>query len=397
MKVIKKILSESDLQSLIGSLDFTGKKEIVCSLGSNLYIRAYPSNNVIFFYREPKTCKLIRLGVYTEELSYNEARKKCKTLMSSRKASSDNSVPLFGELALIWLNSKRNLARYNNIKKCVEYLSPLNQFKLDEIRILNVKNALFNNPRITPYKLHESLDVFCRIMDLAVENEYIQNHNFRILKRSQELPEHIPSSGYKYVEFNELKDILFMMRYLSEMMKCYFLMQIFTCLRSGECRQLKFEYFKIEKKMIVIDGKIMKVKTAEPFRIPLTVHIKCLYEHIKHYHQINNIHSDYLFPNKTQKGCLAERDLSIEIKIATNSRVHAHGFRKTARSFFADKLVPLEVSAMCLAHKLHTGADSVYQKSDLFNARVDVMQMWNDAVVSIIPNEFKILLDKANI
>lgn len=186
--------------------------------------------------------------MYTEELSYNEARKKCKTLMSSRKASSDNSVPLFGELALIWLNSKRNLARYNNIKKCVEYLSPLNQFKLDEIRILNVKNALFNNPRITPYKLHESLDVFCRIMDLAVENEYIQNHNFRILKRSQELPEHIPSSGYKYVEFNELKDILFMMRYLSEMMKCYFLMQIFTCLRSGECRQLKFEYFKIEKR-----------------------------------------------------------------------------------------------------------------------------------------------------
>lgn len=111
-------------------------------------------------------------------------------------------------------------------------------------------------------------------------------------------------------------------------------MQIFTCLRVGECRKLKFSYFDLKQNLIAVDGQIMKVKTPIPFRVPLSKQMLQLFNFIKEFHEKNGIYSEYLFPNVTQTGIMTERDISQHIKIATNGRVCAHGFRKKSKKLF---------------------------------------------------------------
>ena len=48
---------------------------------------------------------------------------------------------------------------------------------------------------------------------------------------------------------------------------------------------------------------------------------------------------------------------------------------------------------MCLAHKLNTGADAVYQKSDLLNQRRDVMMNYHQAIFEILPDSLKKLFN----
>lgn len=90
---------------------------------------------------------------------------------------------------------------------------------------------------------------------------------------------------------------------------------------------------------------------------------------------------------------LHEREIATSIKICTNGKVHPHGFRKTARSFFADHGVHVEVAALCLAHQLNTGADAVYQKSDLLAQRRIALEEYNQAIFDVLPDDLKALFN----
>lgn len=389
MKLIKNSISESEFHKVLSTLSSTvyNKKEKIVCLGDFLYIRFYfSSKKTVFFFRHPKFTNMRRIGAFPE-YSYTKAREIVKNYVSelNNDVPEQNILPLFGVLAAEWLSTKTKLVRFPNIRKSVEYLNPLNKLKIDEITNRHVKKALLFDQNITPYKIHETLETFVRIMDYAVEDEYISSHNFNILIKSDSFPKHIKGEGFKYVEYKDLGFILKQMENLPEKLRAYFLMQILTCLRPGECRKLKFEYFDCRNKILYVPGEIMKVKRASPFRIPLTPYMVALFNYLKN----NYLDHEYLFPCQRNDVPLQERDISVAIKNATNARVHAHGFRKTARSYFADHKVSLEVAAMCFDHQLNTGADRFYQKSDLLNLRRNVMTNWNQAVYSVCPNKYK--------
>ena len=225
-------------------------------------------------------------------------------------------------------------------------------------------------------------------MDYAVALEYLESHNFYVLKKSDVFPKYTPTDGYKFVEFEDLSDLLEMMVNLDNRFKLFFLMQILTCLRSGECRKLKYEYFDFKNKLIKIPPEIMKTKKG--FRVPITSQIESLFKTIMKYNSTRL--GQYLFPMLTKDKPLDERDLSVALKLCTNSKVHPHGFRKTARSWFANHSNSVEVSAMCLSHKLNLGADSVYMNSDLLEPRRVLMQNYNSSIENILPKCFKSFL-----
>lgn len=389
MKLIKNSISETEFHNVLSNLTSTvsNKKEKIVCLGDFLYIRFYfSSKKAVFFFRHPKIANMQRIGAFPE-YSYNRAKEIVRNFVCelNNDVIDKDMTPLFGTLADEWLSTKTKLVRFPNIKKSVEYLQPLNKMKINEITNRDVKKALLFDQKITPYKIHETLETFVRIMNYAVEDEYIPSHNFNLLIKSDSFPKHIKGEGYKYVEYNDLGKILNCMSNLPEKFRCFFLMQLLTCLRPGECRKLKFEYFDLNKRIIYVPGEIMKVKRKQPFRIPITEYILSLYKYIEHKH----FGEEYLFSCERKQAPIQERDISVAIKVATNSRVHAHGFRKTARSYFADHNVSLEVAAMCFDHQLNTGADRFYQKSDLLNLRTNVLANWNQAVYAVCPKSYK--------
>lgn len=405
MKVVKQPLSQFEFEKLIKSIKFSGSKEKIISLGGNLTIRAYQTGTIVFFYRGSGSNKLTRIGIYQKEFSYSQALMYCKQITLSPifpffnnqlpvKETKQLLAPKFSEVAIEWLETKRHLARYANYRKCVEYLSFLNNYKVNEIKNTFVKNNLLSM-NIKPYKLKETLSVLCRIMDLAVQNEYIEYHNLRLLLNSEYFSRTLPlSEGYKFVELNDLDKYLISIALLDKHFVLYFLLLIMTCLRPGECRQLRYKDFDLNKKILNVPGNIMKVKTSKPFRIPLTTFLINLYIHIKQSLFTNNsCDSDYIFQAKTSSKPLSERDISIALKFATKGAIQPHGFRKTARTFFAESDINIEVAALCLAHKLNTGADSVYQKSDLLSQRRFALEKYHQEIYKIAPDSIKLFMD----
>lgn len=416
MKICRSPISENEFLNLISNIKFGSAKEKIFSLGGNLTIRAYTSGSIVFFYRSSKFKRLLRIGRYKEEFSFSEALSRCKEINNDMSAyvdflisktplpatsvlnpvpSSSSQIPYFKDLASSWLESKKSLVRYVNYRKCVEYLSFLNSYRLSDIRNIYVKQKLLSL-NLGVYKLRETISVLCRIMDLAVQDEYINHHNLRLLVNSDCLPKlKIKSDGFKYVEFSELKDIFPCFKGLPLNLKFYFMMLIMTCLRPGECRQLKFDYFDLDKKILNIPGHIMKVKTQRDFRIPLSPQTVALFKNFRKFFEANNgtpSACDYMFhAKKTTLKPLYEKEISTSIKICTNGKVHPHGFRKTARSYFADHGVHVEVAALCLAHQLNTGADAVYQKSDLLAQRRIALGEYNQAIFDVLPDALKAL------
>ncbi len=89
---------------------------------------------------------------------------------------------------------------------------------------------------------------------------------------------------------------------------------------------------------------------------------------------------------------MAERDIAVQFKLCAGDLAHPHGFRKTARTWFADNGVPYDVAAMCLDHKINNGADAAYQKSDMLELRRPVMEKWACEVERMLPPGFKELV-----
>ena len=159
------------------------------------------------------------------------------------------------------------------------------------------------------------------------------------------------------------------------------------CVRPGECRQLKFEYFDKFIKTLTIPGSVMKIKRNSSFRIPLTAYTDKLFDLAVQEIRFDN--QKYLFPKVRTDDPLGEMRFAEPWKIHVGELAHMHGFRKSARSWMSEHEIPVEVAAKCLDHTLNLGADLFYQKSDLFEQRKVVMEQWNQAVYDNLPPSFK--------
>ena len=92
MKIYRSPISENEFLNLISNIHFGSAKEKIFSLGGNLTIRTYTSGSIVFFYRSSKFKRLLRIGRYKEEFSFNEALSKCKEIDNDKSAYVDFSI-----------------------------------------------------------------------------------------------------------------------------------------------------------------------------------------------------------------------------------------------------------------------------------------------------------------
>ncbi len=149
-----------------------GTRSVAC--GDGLVLRVFSSNTRSRAYWYMRIgYSFVRIGEYPR-MSLADARAELAVRIEQSDRPSQTGVGgrLFGELADEWLLSKKRLARYPNIRKCVEYLKPLANVPVRKITNIRAKNALLSQ-EITPYKLQEVISSLCSIMDLAIEDGII--------------------------------------------------------------------------------------------------------------------------------------------------------------------------------------------------------------------------------
>lgn len=391
-KELLKKISEADNEK--------EKKQKNISCGKGLYVRTFHSKKtftVNWYYRK-KDKSFEYLGEFkklTLALAFKLAEE--KKLQEQEEISIEVKKSIsFGELAKQWLATKKQLVRFDNIRKSVEYLTPLNDFQFNEITVNKAKEILLAQD-ITPYKVQEVIAALCNITDLAIEEGICENNPFYVLKKSPSFGKH-EKNGFKFVFHNQLSELFKRIDILPEQFKYYFLLHLLLCLRPGETRQLKFSYFNLKEEILYVPGKLMKEKRQEPFRVPLAKQVIILVKKIKSYNKeflgdLNNKEDcDFLFPRKRSLTPITERDIADRLKTVAGNLSQPHGFRKTARSWMAENRIPIEVAAKCLDHTLPVGADIFYQKSDLLELKRPVMQSWADYVEYSLTHFFNNLL-----
>jgi len=145
---------------------------------------------------------------------------------------------------------------------------------------------------------------------------------------------------------------------------------ILTAARSGEVRGAKWGEIDIDKQLWTIPAERMKQR--QEHRVPLSprcIEILAMAQGIK-------TDSGYIFPAAYKGKPLSDSTLS---KLIRENKIDCvpHGFRSSFRIWSAEQTnIPREVCEFALAHVVGDKAEQAYQRSDLFDKRRKLMDMW---------------------
>lgn len=149
---------------------------------------------------------------------------------------------------------------------------------------------------------------------------------------------------------------------------------ILTALRSGEVRNAKWNEVNLENKIWTIPSERMKKRKEH--NVPLSPRcIEIFEEALKLNNDVNE--SDFIFTNQTTDKPLSDVTLS---KLVRELKINCvpHGFRSSFRIWASEQTnIPREVCEFALAHVVGDAAEQAYQRSDLFDKRRKLMEMWS--------------------
>lgn len=142
---------------------------------------------------------------------------------------------------------------------------------------------------------------------------------------------------------------------------------ILTATRSGEVREATWS--EIAGDCWTISAERMKKPRAH--RVPLSP--RCL-EILSEAKSLNSS-SDYIFPNSKDKP-YSDSTFSKLLR-ELNIGAVPHGFRSSFRVWASEQTgIPHQVCEFALAHVISDKAEAAYQRSDLFEKRRNLMDMW---------------------
>lgn len=140
--------------------------------------------------------------------------------------------------------------------------------------------------------------------------------------------------------------------------------------RSGEVRGALWSEMDLDKAVWEIPAERMKMK--RPHRVPLTPPMVKILEKAKSFEN----ESGLVFPALTRQKPLSDATLSKLIK-ELGFDADIHGFRTSFRTWAQEKTnFPREVAEMALAHNVGNAVEQAYARSDLFDKRRRLMEVW---------------------
>jgi integrase len=147
---------------------------------------------------------------------------------------------------------------------------------------------------------------------------------------------------------------------------------ILTGARSGEARGALWDEIDLEGKTWTIPAR--RMKAARPHRVPLSVPAVAL---LKAMLPLRRPGVDLVFPGG-RGGLLS--DVSVNKTLHTIAPgVTVHGFRSAFRTWCEEQTsYPRSVTEAALAHVNADKVEAAYQRSDLFDRRLELMRAWAD-------------------
>jgi len=146
---------------------------------------------------------------------------------------------------------------------------------------------------------------------------------------------------------------------------------ILTAARTNESLGAPWEEIDIKKKTWTIPANRMKAKLEH--RVPLSSRCIAI---LKEARALSDGKS-YIFPGRVDGKPLSNMVFLMLLRRMKRDDITAHGFRSTFRDWAAEKTnIPSAVCEAALAHKLQDKTEAAYNRTDLFDKRRELMNMW---------------------
>ena len=151
-----------------------------------------------------------------------------------------------------------------------------------------------------------------------------------------------------------------------------------TACRSGEARGAKWDEVDLEKAIWIVPGE--RTKTGKEHRVPLSSQALKVLTKAQEF----SGESTLVFPSPTRK-VLSDSTIS---KLVRENGIPGtvHGMRSSFRDFCAESGVAREIAEQCLAHTVG-GVEGAYFRSDVLEARREVMERWGAYISEGAGNE----------
>lgn len=376
--------------------------------GGNLYLRVKESGARSWVFRYKLADKVKELGIGSfNDRSLLEARKlaaKMRTALSDGinpalllKSSSTDQPKTFKERALDYIDSKR--AGWKNIKHAqqwentlTEYVYPkLGKMYPNEITladVLTVLTPIWKTKTETASRLRGRIE---SILDYAAVHEQSDRRNPARWKGNLDMVLPKPDSvttvkHHPSINYEALPDVMSKLR-KNESISAYCLrFTILTATRSGESRGAMWCEIDLNKKVWDIPAERMKANKAH--KVPLNDEALEILARMK---AIKHGPSDLVF-NTGRDKLMSDVTVSKMLRsVSDNATVH--GFRSTFRVWGAETTsIPRIVLEFALAHNIQDETENAYQRSDLFERRRELMNLWGnycqakDNVIKLVQN-----------
>jgi integrase len=148
---------------------------------------------------------------------------------------------------------------------------------------------------------------------------------------------------------------------------------MFTCLtgsRTGEVLGARWEEIDFDARLWTCPAD--RMKTGEDHRVPLAAEMLSIIEPLK------ALQSEFVFEGQKRHRPLSNMAMLMLLRRMGVEGVTVHGFRSTFRDWASEVAnAPREVAEMSLSHKVGSGVERAYARSDLLGRRRLLMERWS--------------------
>jgi integrase len=258
------------------------------------------------------------------------------------------------------------------VRKC----KPIAGKFVDEIDVNDIKGV------VSPFwdkGLHDTARRLLNRIELVIE--YALSHGWRSAdnpaswKRFQHIAPAQPKNRAKHhpaMPYRDAPDFMRRLRGEGAMSGLALEFAILTATRSGEARGALWSEIDLDAATWTIPPH--RMKTGCEHAVPLSRQAVAVLRKMKAIQT-----GAFVFPGQREGACIVNESMWKTVKrLAPGVRATTHGFRTSFRSWCGDTGVDREVAEMCLAHKIGSQVEQVYNQARMLEWRRPDMQRWAD-------------------
>jgi integrase len=148
---------------------------------------------------------------------------------------------------------------------------------------------------------------------------------------------------------------------------------ILTAARTSEVIYARWPEIDLKNHVWTVPAK--RMKGSREHRVPLSASATAVLKRMK------RLKGDYVFPGRTADSPLSNMALLMTLGRMNRGDITSHGFRSTFRDWAAERTnFPSEVVEMALAHAVESKTEAAYRRTDLFDKRQRLMEVWAEYI-----------------